>query len=151
MIYEFITPSDPITFVAENDTVAWFVAVFIGNGKAGCHREDGHDLNTMLFLYLENVYEAKIKEHVGDINSFMDEHAKEIADACLSFGYTTVTDRKQHDLIIDLLQDSPEKLERFRREHDDLKRSSLSEWVNYAWEVGRNIRNKLNEKEQKSC
>ena len=35
-IYKFITPSDPITFKAENDKIAYACVLFLGNGKAGC-------------------------------------------------------------------------------------------------------------------
>jgi hypothetical protein len=30
MIYEFVTVSDPITFIAENDAIAWMVASLLG-------------------------------------------------------------------------------------------------------------------------
>ncbi len=35
-IYKFVTPSDSITFKAENDKIAYACVLFLGNGKAGC-------------------------------------------------------------------------------------------------------------------
>ena len=41
MTYQLITPSDPITFKAESDKIAFFCALVLGSGKAGMEREDG--------------------------------------------------------------------------------------------------------------
>ena len=50
-IYEFITPSDPITFKADDDKVAFTCALLLGNGKAGCeNKATGESLPTMLMF-----------------------------------------------------------------------------------------------------
>lgn len=49
-IYEFITPSDPITFKADDDKVAFTCALLLGNGKAGCENKATESLPTMLMF-----------------------------------------------------------------------------------------------------
>jgi hypothetical protein len=39
-LYEFVTPSDPITFKAENDKIAFCCALILGSGKACCTNVD---------------------------------------------------------------------------------------------------------------
>lgn len=54
MLYEFITPSDPITFHAADDGVAFCVATLLGNGKAGCKNCDtGESLSSMTAFMAE--------------------------------------------------------------------------------------------------
>jgi len=50
-IYEFITPSDPITFKADDDKVAFVCAAILGKGQAGCeNKTTGESLPTMLMF-----------------------------------------------------------------------------------------------------
>ena len=48
MLYEFITISDPITFRASNNSIAFVVATALGQGKAGCeNRDTGESIDSM--------------------------------------------------------------------------------------------------------
>jgi len=72
-IYEFITPSDPITFKADDDKVAFTCALLLGNGKAGCtNLKTGDSIPTMLMFakdpYVVALYEAPQFELVKMFN-----------------------------------------------------------------------------------
>jgi hypothetical protein len=140
MIYEFITISDPITFIAENDSIAWMVASLIGEGMAGCTREDGESLNTMTAFASESELPAIYRKYIRteNIGEYVKEHEKEISDALLSFAYGGIMQRKQYDAAIAAITD-PEKLKQFKAQHEDTKRTSVSRWVNYAWSLGERI------------
>ena len=141
MIYEFVTVSDPITFTAESDSIAWMVASLLGEGKAGCTREDGKSINTMTAFVPENKRPEIYKEYIGteDISSYVKEHKKEISDSFLSFAYGSVNQRKQYDAAITAITD-PDKLEQFKAQHKDTQRTSMSRWVNYAWKLGKKLK-----------
>jgi hypothetical protein len=54
-IYEFITPSDPITFKTDSDKIAFVCALILGQGKAGCKKipntnEEEVNLPTLLMF-----------------------------------------------------------------------------------------------------
>lgn len=143
MIYEFITPSDPITFKAETDAVAYAISVYLGNGKGGCTSEDGRHLDTMLmFADAENIKKS-VKDNLGTdtINEFIEQHPNECAAAFESFAYGSIADRKTFDAACEAITDK-DKLEKFKNVHEETQRTSMSEWVKYAWKVGRIIREK---------
>jgi hypothetical protein len=137
MIYGFITVSDPITFIAESDSIAWMVASLLGEGTAGCSREDGKNLNTVTAFLPESKRPEIYREYIGteDISGYAKEHKKEIADAFLSFSYGSFNQRKQYDAAIAAITD-PDKLKQFKAIHEDTQRTSVSRWVNYAWSLG---------------
>lgn len=141
MIYEFITPSDTITFKAENDKVAFVCAVLLGKGQAGCIRfEKGQevtipsmmfgvqDINVAIELYLET-----------SLDEFIQENKKSIKNAFASFAYGSIEERQTFDDAIESITDE-EKLNDFKAKHEDRNRTSLSGWVAYAWELGSNIK-----------
>jgi hypothetical protein len=137
MIYEFITVSDPITFIAESDAVAWMVATLLGEGKAGCAREDGKSLNTVTAIVPESKRHEIYKEYIGteDILGYVNEHKKELSEAFLSFSYGSFNQRKMYDAAIAAITD-PDKLKQFKAQHEDTQRTSMSRWVSYAWRLG---------------
>jgi hypothetical protein len=137
MIYAFITVSDPMTFIAESDAVAWIVASLLGEGKAGCAREDGESLNTMTDFAPENKRPEIYREYIGteDISIYVNEHKKELSDAFLSFAYGSINQRKQYDDAIAAITE-PDKLKQFKAKHEDTQRTSMSRWVDYAWRLG---------------
>jgi hypothetical protein len=140
MIYEFITVSDPITFIAESDAVAWTVASLLGEGKAGCDREDGESMNTMTAFVPESKRAEIYMKYIGteDIGGYVKEHKKEISDAFLSFAYGSIRQRKQYDAAIAAITDT-DKLKQFKVQHEDMQRTSMSRWVNYAWFLGEKL------------
>jgi hypothetical protein len=141
MIYEFVTVSDPITFIAENDSIAWIVASLLAEGKEGCTREDGKSINTMTAFAPESKRPEIYMEYIGteNIGEYVKEHKKEIADAFRSFAYGSINERKQYDAAIAAITD-PEKLKQFKEQHEDTQRTSMSRWVNYAWSLGEKMK-----------
>jgi len=136
MIYEFVTPSDPITFKADNDKIAYACTTFLGNGQAGCTREDGKSLDTMIAFCNcdESWIEKAIKDFLGsDLGEFIEQNREAIAKAFASFSYGRISDRHLYDDAIEAITE-PERLEEFKRKHEDRSRSSMSEWVKGAWQ-----------------
>ena len=137
MIYEFITPSDPITFSAENESVAFYVCLSLGGGKAGYDRCDGNDCEYEALLgfadseAIKNMVDKAFKG--DDAQAFVDKNREAICDAFNSFMYGSESDRAQYEAALDAITD-PDKLKEFKAKHEDLNRSSMSEWVAYAWE-----------------
>jgi hypothetical protein len=141
MIYEFITPSDPITFIAENDSIAWITAALLAAGKAGCTREDGKSIDTMTAFVPEDRRSEIYIKYIGteDVGKYTKEHKKEITDALLSFAYGSIGQRKQYDAAIAAITD-PEKLKQFKSQHEDAQRTSMNRWVGHAWTLGKRIK-----------
>lgn len=140
-IYEFVTSSDAITFKAENDMIAFLVCLFLGRGKAGCHREDGENINTMTaFVFSEDARKEIYKEYCGtdDLQSVFDENISKVANAFKSFSYGSISDRKQYDDAIEAITDQ-EKLKEFKEKHEDRNRTSMNQWVAVAWKYGEQL------------
>jgi len=142
-IYEFITPSDPITFKTEDDKVAFACALILGQGKAGCNRYDENNnkisLGTLLMFASKEVIDKEIDEKLGcELDDFIKNNKPEIKACFESFTYGGLEDRKTYDDAIEAITD-PDKLKEFKSKHEDRNRTSLSRWVQSAW----NIANKL--------
>lgn len=137
-IYEFITPSDPITFKADNDKIAFTCALILGSGKAGCeNKATGESLPTML-IFSEDP-DKEIVEYIGgDFKEFIEANKLKIAECFKSFAYGSVSDRQTYDDACDSITDV-EKLKEFKAKHEDKNRSSLTQWVKAAWDYGDNI------------
>lgn len=149
MLYEFITPSDPITFRASNNSIAFVVSVALGQGKAGCQNQDtGENVDSLTAFFPEEVREEIYRRYCGDdAQSFVIEHAQEIADAYKSFAYGSVSERRTHDAAIAAITD-PKKLEEFKTVHEDQNRTSLSRWVDFAWKQGEALQRKIDSEKQ---
>jgi len=123
-LYEFITPSDPITFYAPDDEVATAVALFVGNGQAGCvNVETEKHLGTMMICLAPA--EAEKRAHVAvDI---MKMRTQECLSAATTFAVCKPSDR---DIYDDYTENgtNAEKVAKW----DDKKRSSLNDWCGYA-------------------
>ena len=134
-IYEFITPSDPITFKADDDKVAFTCALLLGNGKAGCeNKATGKSLPTMLMFAKDP--DKDIQDFIGgDFKEFLEANKPKIAECFKSFAYGSVSDRQTFDDACDAITD-PEKLKEFKEKHEDKNRSSMSQWVKGAWQYG---------------
>lgn len=138
--YEFVTPSDPITFKASNDRIAFVVSLVLGNGKAGCSRIlDQKQINVpSLFLFVSDP-EAVIQEYLGEaLDKFIEKNKQEIADSFCSFAYTSLDGRDQFDQTLDMIP--CEKKQEFLDMHEDTKRSSTSRWVKHAWKTGNGLK-----------
>jgi hypothetical protein len=144
-IYEFVTPSDAITFEAETDNVAPAVGALIRGGKAGTGRidENGDEVKLPTMTMFSSGDSVKIlSDFIGsDFEEFIKTEWEKIADACESFSYGSISSRKEYDTAIECITD-PEKLEEFKKFHEDKNRTSMSTWVSYAWDIGKSIRSK---------
>ena len=141
-IYEFITPSDPITFKAENDKVAFTWALLLGNGKAGCRKYDKENnqvsLPTML-AFSQNL-ESEIKNFIGgDFKKFIDNNKQQIKDCFLSFSYGDIEDRKTYDDACNAITEA-NKLKEFKAKHENRNRTSLNTWVKTAWNMAEKLK-----------
>lgn len=142
MIYEFITPSDPITFIANDDKVAFAVGLIAGGGNAGVERvKDYKSLDTLLMFADENQFKEIVKKNLGvdTLNLFVEDNKKSIIDALDSFMYGGASERNTYDDAISAITD-PVKLKAFKASHEDRQRSSCSELVKYAWQCAENLR-----------
>lgn len=144
--YEFVTPSDSITFKADDDRVAFTCALLLGNGKAGCHRRgvDGNKVNleTMLMFCNDSQVDQIIEENLGmGLSKFLDENGPVIAECFLSFAYGNIEDRKTYDDALSAITDEKKRKE-FKSKHEDRNRTSMSKWVQSAWNIGEKIKKK---------
>jgi hypothetical protein len=137
MIYELVTPSDPITFRADRHDIAFAAAVILGRGKAGVTAEDRTDIPAMLWLCDEKTIDETIAKQTGGLGlaAFQRLNALELAACFESFSYGRTEDRRDYDAAIEAITD-PEKLAEFKAKHDDNRRTSMSEWVKAAWQLG---------------
>lgn len=141
MIYEFITPSDPITFLANDDKIAFACAIILGRGRAGCNRydEEGKEINlqSMCMFAPDPFYHinATLKR---ELNDFIAENKQAIAEAFKTFSYGNITERIAYNEALAAIAD-PEKLKEFKAKHEDRNRSSMSQWVKSAWKIADNL------------
>lgn len=137
-IYEFVTPSDPITFKTDDDKIAFVCALILGNGKAGCRNIDT-DKSIPSFLLFSEDPEASIKDYIGaDLGEFIEKNKPNIAECLMSFSYGSVSERKTFDDACNAITD-PEKLIGFKAKHEDENRTSMSQYVKTAWNIGKKI------------
>jgi hypothetical protein len=138
-IYKFITPSDPITFKAENDKIAFVCTLILGNGKAGCVKtpktNEEEEVNLPTIFIFDNDPEKTISDFLGfDIPTFANRNKKKIKECFASFCYGDVSDRKTYDDVLEAITD-PEKLKEFKNKHEDSQRTSIPSWVKGAWKL----------------
>lgn len=137
-IYEFVTPSDPITFKAENDKVAFCCAVILGNGKGGCENTTTRESIPSLLAFSRNPDED-IEKFIGcPLKEFVSDNIDSIQTSFESFAYATVSERKTYDNAIEAITD-PERLKEFKQKHEDQNRTSMSKWVQGAWNYAQSI------------
>lgn len=136
MVYEFITPSDKITCLADDDKVACLCAILLANGKAGCRREDGERLPAMWIFHNDPVPE--IEKYLGSsMEEFLIANAKKMGECYLSFAYADFEERKRYDEMLAIAEGKGTPFAKhFRMAHEDENRTSMSRWVQSAWQNG---------------
>lgn len=140
MIYEFITPSDPITFTAEDPRIAFVCGLVLGNAKAGVRSEKDESLPTLWLFSSKEDTEAGIIDFLGcPLREFVTGREEEIAACFDTFAYGSIADRRDHDAALRAITD-PAKLAEFRAHHEDQRRTSMSRWVQHAWNYARSFR-----------
>lgn len=131
-IYEFITPSDPITFKADNDKIAFVCVLLLGNGKAGCTNTATQESIPSMLMFSKDPDKA-IEDFIGgDFKEFLEANKSSIAECFKSFAYGSVSERRTYDNACEAITD-PDKLKEFKAKHEDAERSSMSRWVATAW------------------
>lgn len=87
MKYEIINPSDKCFITSENEMIARFCNLLLGQGMYGLKRDDGTDADCIyLFGYSQKCLDA---DYEGDFKEFSYRHAKEIAECFNSFEYAS--------------------------------------------------------------
>jgi len=140
--YEFVTPSDAITFKACDHKVAFMAALYVGNGKAFCKCEDGTELPTCILFASEEETNEHIEKNLGcSFVDFFDARRDDILESLESFAYTNIRERFTYDTAIEAIEDE-DKLKEFKDKHEDRNRSSISKYVQFAWDVARRNKDK---------
>lgn len=139
-LYEMVTPSDSLTFYAEDEKIAIAVTLFIGGGKAGLLRENGEQVRGTLLLFTTGLKAAAtIDGLLGmPLGDFIEANRLKIADAMDTFA---TMDRHQRTMIDEARNYmTPENFRKFRASVDDKARTSLSAWSEYAWKCADRFR-----------
>lgn len=143
-IYNFITPSDHVTFLAKNNNVAYVCAILVGGGKAGCENAETKE-NIPTFLLFDSDPSKTITEHLGcSLNSFIEGNKLAIIECLHSFAYGKLEARKTFDDACDAISD-PQRLQEFKSKHEDRNRSSLNQIVQVAWNYAKNLQVSISE------
>jgi hypothetical protein len=120
-LYEFITPSDTITFYAPDNDIAEAVAAYVGGGKAGLKACDGSEApNTALFF-------GKAEGQLERIKNTFANRLKEIIESAHTFAVCPQGYRDEYDILTKNGTD----IEAVKK-WDDKHRTSMSDWCNYA-------------------
>jgi len=128
-LYEFITPSDPITFYAPDDDVALAVGIIVGGGKAGVTNLTTEESLPSLLLF---VAEVAVKEAIkAPLATWRDRGAECIA-AAHSFAVCDKASRPIYDECTEYGQDAAQVAK-----WNDAHRSSMSDWCGYARQLER--------------
>jgi hypothetical protein len=140
MIYEFITPSDPITFKTDDPKVAFYVGLVLGGGKACVTSEKEEKIPCMLMLSSRETIDAVIQDQLGEApKEWAEAHREPIAACYESFAYGSISARRDYDAAIEAITD-PDKLAAFKAHHEDKHRTSMSKWVAHAWKCAARLR-----------
>lgn len=122
MLYEFVQPSDCITFEAENDDIAKAVCIYVGNGHCFLKNESGEMLSGTCHLFDEfTPEELKVLEDV------IDNKDMRFVDALKSFACCSFEDREIYKEITKNYTNQ-DKINVWHDKH----RTSLTDWAAYA-------------------
>lgn len=125
-LYEFITPSDPITFYASDNDIAEAIGLVIGGGKAAIaytdKKRDKEPIpNTMtVFSGWDNGQQARV-------NKTMEDRTEEVLAAGKTFAVCKPGLRYEYDKMTDNATNEKEIAE-----WDDRHRSSMNNWCKFA-------------------
>ena len=125
-LYEFIQPSDSITFYAEDDDVAFAATMIVGNAHCFANRvgEDGKKTA----VDGTSFYIGKVPDKIIErLKHLLDTRKADIFSAFKTFAVCSPECRKEYDVYT---EDSTNE-ERWK-EWDDRKRTSMTDWCGYA-------------------
>lgn len=130
MLYEFINMSDKITFNALNDDYARAATLLLGNGKAGCKKQDGTSLP-----YCMTAFHGEAPQEVYEqIKNMLKNKDKELINTLNSFA---VCDFNEREIYENYTQNSTNKEK--VQQWDDVHRTSMNRFVNYARKLAENV------------
>ena len=139
--YELINPSDEVTFKAENDKLAYVVALLVGNGKTPCRKisENGDEIEIPSFLLFSENADKDINNYLEcSLSNFIENNRPKLKKTLETFCYLSPKERKTYDDAINSITDI-NKLKEFKNQHEDQNRTSTSEFVKKAWELAEQI------------
>lgn len=122
-LYEFITPSDPITFYAPDNDIAEAIGLFVGNGKANIKAIDNSETPDTMTAFtggLQNDQAERVKKTMG-------KRLDEVIASGKTFAVCRASQREIYDDYTDNGQNK-KKVEKW----DDKNRSSISDWCGSA-------------------
>jgi len=137
-VYELINPSDKITFKTGDDKIAFFCSLYLGSGKTGAKRfdENGDEVDIPSLMLFDTEPLKTAAEYLGKpFDEYLKDNEQEISECFLSFSYGGFEERRTFDDALEAITD-PEKKKEFKAKHEDRNRSSMSQWVAHAWNVG---------------
>lgn len=135
-LYEFVNPSDVITFYADNDDYARAATLLVGGGKAGCKKKNGYSLDNCLTAFC-----GEAPEEVYDfIKKAIINKDEKLLDALNSFA---VCDFGERYIFDDYTKNGTDK-EKLKK-WDDKKRTSLNDFCSYARHLAEIIKNRESE------
>ena len=140
-LYELINPSDPITFHAASDTVAFVVATWVGNGQTPAkNTETEEDVGGLFLFATEEDIAAEIKQKLGTktIGAYISDNAEEVMQALLSFAVCDAPYRDTYDECVQRREAGQER-DRFKLEYKERHRSSMNDFVAFAWRAAKQL------------
>lgn len=140
MQYELINPSDPYTFIAENNEVATLTVFSLGIAY-GAQNQEGETV-TPVFLFSSrdnaaNWYKDTFKRTTDE---GLEANLNAVADALDSMMLGNFEDRKRYQTALEYIDDE-EKREKFKAEWQDA-RSSMNDIGTYAHNLAKKLKEK---------
>jgi len=134
MIYEIITPSDKVTFEADDHRVAIAAVILIADGKFGLVDEEGNDtLLPLLFSNREQIEAVLVdkgfEDGVKGLEAFIAENKSAISACLASSAVVSISDRKA---LLRALGNSGRELKDALSDWNEEKRTSLNDICGYA-------------------
>lgn len=133
ILYEFINMSDKITFYAKNDDYARALTLLLGEGKAGCRKENGESIP-----YCMTAFQGSAPQEVYDQISEMVKNCDE--ELIKALNSVAVCDFSEREIFDDYTEDG--KNEEKWKKWDNKHRTSLNDFGKYARGIAKNLQNK---------
>ena len=113
MKYEIINPSDECYIESENETVACFCTLLLGNGMYALNNDNDETILPVLVGYDADEW---VKNHIGDVDTFMSEHIDEIIQCLRSVEYAR--ERTSMNNIQGLAFEYADSIEKHKKEKE---------------------------------
>ena len=131
-LYEFINISDCITFYADNDDYARAVTLLLGEGKAGCKKQDGTQLDYCFTAFGESAPQ----EVYDSIKTMLTTKDIRLIDALKSCACVSFDKREIFDDYTNKGNDE-EKWQKWDKKH----RTSLNDFCGWARKFAKRLQN----------